>query len=389
MSIRSSRQSTPLVTLLVSAGKSLADLLRTSLGEAREFEITADIAGYPAASTLEMRIRQMQPEVLLVDAQTDWAQARSLIGTISHSDRHTQIVAYGDGADPGVVLESLRAGACDFLQLPVDADTQRAAASRIRQKLRAAGRVEHSAGKAIVFSSMKQGAGATTLATQFAFAMRRLTGKRVLLVDMDLDSGAIGFSLKLSPSASMLDAMRMSERMDAALWSSLVCPAYGVDVLCSAGAEPVEDADWIRLQDVIESARAAYDWAVIDAPVVFHRLALLCLAQADDAVLVSTPDLASLHMGRRALNHLGRLGLRQKPFRLLLNRWRKREEMSTSDVEAIFGSPVSAFLSEDVFAVHRALARAEPLAAEGGLARQVEKLCVALSSSGDLAPIVR
>ncbi len=388
MSNRFQSQLPPLASLLISGSQVLSGQLRSSLEAFREFEIAADTAGYPSMSTLEMRIRQMQPSAVLLDVQSDWQLARGLIEAIGHTGQCPQIVAFGDHADREVVLEALRAGACDFLKLPADAATQRTIAERVRQRLRVTGRVDRPSGRAVVFSSVKPGAGATTLAMQFAFAMRRLTGRRVLLADLDLEAGSIGFSLKLSPTASVQDALRLSDRLDAALWSSLVCPAYGVDVLCSGGANAAESDDWVRLQELIEAARAAYDWIIIDSPIVFHRLALLCLAHADDPILVSTPDLASLHMGRRALNHLGRIGLRQKHLRLILNRWTKQEAISSADLESIFGCPVSSFLQEDAFAVHRSLARAEPLGTDNGLARQIEKLCGAVSSPAGAVSIV-
>ena len=87
------------------------------------------------------------------------------------------------------------------------------------------------AGHVIAFSSAKPGSGASTLATQTAFALRRLTGQRILLADFDLTGGTIGFYLKLSHNYSLVDALQHAEHLDPTLWSSLAVSHGGLDIL--------------------------------------------------------------------------------------------------------------------------------------------------------------
>ncbi|MCX6625406.1 MAG: pilus assembly protein CpaE, partial [Acidobacteria bacterium] len=76
-------------------------------------------------------------------------------------------------------------------------------------------------GKVIVFSSAKPGSGASTMAAQTAFALKKISNRRVLLADFDLLGGTIGFYLKLNHGYSLADALQYADRMDPALWSSL------------------------------------------------------------------------------------------------------------------------------------------------------------------------
>src|SRR5260221_10424233 len=91
--------------------------------------------------------------------------------------------------------------------------------------------VENEAGHLIAFSSSKPGSGASTIATQTAFALQRLTGRRILLADCDLTGGTIGFYLKLSHTYSVLDALQHVEHLDPGLWNSLAVNHGGVDIL--------------------------------------------------------------------------------------------------------------------------------------------------------------
>jgi len=61
---------------------------------------------------------------------------------------------------------------------------------------------------------------------QTAFALRRLSGRRTLLADLDLLGGTIGFCLKLNHSRSLADALEREQEMDPVFWSSLTV-SYG------------------------------------------------------------------------------------------------------------------------------------------------------------------
>ena len=76
---------------------------------------------------------------------------------------------------------------------------QEAAISRIQKLLQPAGG-ERESGKVVVFSSAKPGSGASTLAMQTAYALRRASGKRVLLADFDLMAGSLWASTSSSIS---------------------------------------------------------------------------------------------------------------------------------------------------------------------------------------------
>ena len=103
--------------------------------------------------------------------------------------------------------------------------------------------------------------------------------------------------------------------------------------------------DGARLHAVLEHARMNYDWVVIDLPVVFQRLSLMTISESDRAFLVSTPELPSLHLARKAVNLLDQLGFPKERFQIMINRINRRDEIAGSDIERLFNcsdqTPVS------------------------------------------------
>jgi pilus assembly protein CpaE len=223
------------------------------------------------------------------------------------------------------------------------------------------------------------------VATQVAFSLQRLTGKRILLADFDLTGGTIGFYLKLSHNYSLVDALQHSDHMDTALWNSLTVNYGGVDILPAPAAPYAEGLDGARLRVLIDHARHLYDWVILDLPAIFNRTSLMAVTECERAFLVSTSELPSLHLTRKALTMVDQLGFPKDRFQVLVNRVDKRDDITTADMEKLFGCTIHAKLPNDYFSLHRVVTLGQPLGNEGDLGKSIEQVAARLS--GSLAPL--
>src|SRR5437763_9840446 len=98
-----------------------------------------------------------------------------------------------------------------------------------------------------------------------------------------------------------MDALVNADVLSAGLWSTFVSDMDGVDVLCGPDAPYLGPIESGRLHSVMEYARNNYDWVVADVPIIFQRLSLMTLTNSDQAFLVSTSELPSLHLARKAI----------------------------------------------------------------------------------------
>lgn len=383
MNVKGTKREPALTALLIAEDRELASRATTAMAETREFEILSDLKSYPQEQTLEIRLRQIQPNVVLVDLASNPESASALIRFVSKVEPPVRVIGLHWENNPDVLIRSLRAGASEFLSAPFEAEAQKEAASRIRRLMEPEARNPQEFGKLVVWSSAKPGSGASTLATQCAFALKRLTGKRVLLMDMDLFSGSIAFSLKLSPTYSLLDALERSDQLDPGLWSAFTVSAYGVDVLPAPDHAANEDFEFSRVHDVFEYARMLYDWIVVDLPTVFYRTSLFAFSEADQAYLVSTSELPSLHLARRAVGMLTQLGYGKDRFQMIVNRLNKKADISIADMQKIFACPVYASLPNDYHSLHKVVTRAEALPPDCELGRSIEQI------AGKLAGLAR
>lgn len=363
-----------LTAILVCQDRDLAQTFSRSVESSRAFQIMADLKGYPPRQTLEIRLRQVQPDVLLLDLASNIEAALEIIEIVSQVAPATHVIGIHNVNDSDALLRSLRLGASDFLYAPFDQAAQMEAADRLRRLKEPEVPAERELGRVIAFASSKPGSGASTLSAQTAFTLKKLTGRRVLLLDLDLMGGTIGFYLKLNHAYSMLDAIEHAHRLNPAIWSSMIAHGAGIDILPSPDTPVSAEVPSDRLHAVLQYARMIYDWIVVDLPAVFHRPSLLMLTEADFMYLVSTGELPSLHLARKAITMLTQLGLTRDRYRLLVNRVNKRDGIGLSDLEKIFNSPVDAMFPNDYFSLHRVVTLGQPLSSDCELGKAVESL---------------
>lgn len=363
--LRGPHARTQLAALAVLPNRSLAQQFLHALHESRAFQIAAEWTGYPSAAKLESQLRQARPEVLLIDVSSNLAQAAALIEVAAATAPPVPVIALDTGSQSPSLLECMRAGATEFLYAPFTAPLQRQAMLRIAKLLPAQAENQARRAKLVVFTSTKPGSGASTLAAHTAFALHEVTGQRILLVDFALWSGTMRLLFKLPECPSLADVLRAVDAGNLGpnpdTWGPLVQRKSGVDLLPAPAAPSTENPDPSKLRKILECARPVYDWVLVDLPTVFDRLSLLMLPESDHGFLVSTPELPSLHLTRKAVSLLGQMGLSLGQFYVIVNRASRADEVTLEAMAKVFQAPIYASFPNDYLSLHQALSAGEPV----------------------------
>lgn len=362
----------PIVALLISPNREIAEAFLTAAAPARYFQIVADLRSYLPEHVLEMRLRQWRPDVVLLDLSTDIDEACETIRFLMNRNPAVQVVALHSHQHGDAVIRSLRAGASEFLSAPFDPEAQRTAFDRVVKLRPPVFQEDREPGKVIAFASAKPGAGASTLAAQSAFAIQRLSGKRVLLIDLDLLGGTIGFYLSIHHRYSCVDLFDRDDAPCADDWSKLTAHTEGVDILPGPDEPYAAPLDPGRLQLGLDMARRHYDYIVLDLPSIFHRTALLAVTESNAACLVTTPELPSLHLARKATAMLDTLGFARSRYSVVVNRMSGKEDLTLADVGKMLKADVGGSIPNDYFSLHRCVARGTPLKPDVELGSAIE-----------------
>ena len=99
-----------IAALLIAPDRDLAQQFLATLPQTRSFQILADLKNYPPQQTLEIRARQLKPQVILLELVSDLAAATELVRFIATLQPAVHVVGLHSYNDPAAILQSLRAG---------------------------------------------------------------------------------------------------------------------------------------------------------------------------------------------------------------------------------------------------------------------------------------
>ena len=92
------------------------------------------------------------------------------------------------------------------------------------------------------------------------------------------------------------------------------------------------------VNNVIKAAKRYFDYIVIDAPPVMDEITLAALRASDQILLVSTPDVPSIHAVRFELDLLKKLHIDRGQIKIVVNREVGRSEIRAENVEDLFAT---------------------------------------------------
>jgi pilus assembly protein CpaE len=302
---------------------------------------------------LAQAIEASRPDVLLFDL-TSLAEAEltAAIAGIKARLPHLRVIAVYPYDDPARILQAMRAGANEFVHSPIGPSLA-AALDRV-PLARIPLATPERRGKLIGFVSAKGGCGATTVACHVAAELKRRTAKEILLAEFDTSPGPVSFLMKTQGQYSVGDALDNLSRLDQNFWTALIAPSRaGVSVLPAPTRLMPGDGEPERVQRVLRFMRTQHDWSVIDFGRGMNSLLTSAAEELDELFVITTIDIPSLHMAKAMLRTLPG-AFERVPVRLVLNRTQKALEVSTDEIQKIFGRPVDATLPDDFATLYAA-----------------------------------
>ena len=158
-------------------------------------------------------------------------------------------------------------------------------------------------GKVVVVTSGKGGVGKTTSTAALGAALAR-TGKKVALVDFDV--GLRNLDLVMGAERRVVfDLVNVIQ--GAAKLSQALIRDKRIDTLFLLPASQTRDKDALTTEgvaDVIGKLRSVFDYVFCDSPAGIERGAQLAMRFADEAVIVTNPEVSSVRDSDRIIGLL-------------------------------------------------------------------------------------
>jgi len=332
----------PLTIVVLSTGLDNFKEIRSALSSDNRVQL---LAGGNDTEQLYEEVMRLKPAAALVTLGANADQAIKLIRRLTSEAPKTVLIAAANNAAHDLLLESLRAGAREFLKLPISAEELKTVLDRVVEFCAGQVEVPKKKGRMIAVFSSKGGCGTSFIATNLAVA----TNARTALVDLNLQAGDLPLFLGIDPKYSFADMAENRARLDDSLINSFVAP-YSSNLWLLAAPKEADAADEIEPEhvfDVLQRLRESFEYIVLDPQHTFDSITLAALDLSDEIVLVLTLDIPAIRSTQRALEIFDRLGYPRKKIRIVVNRWSKQIDLDLRQVEKFLGEPVIGFIPSE------------------------------------------
>lgn len=300
------------------------------------------------------RIDRVQPDVILLEVTKLKEPLEAVVKRLRSTSAQPAVFALHTAAQPELILSALRAGASEFLYPPI-AEPLKMALERLAESRQKASEKVLRGGKTLGFLSAKGGCGATTVACHVAKALASMNAGKVLLADVDMQAGMIGFLLKTNSDYSVADAVNNLQRMDLSYWRGLVTNGTpNLEIITAPTSPAAKQLPVGHIKQVLAFARTHYDWCIIDLGRNVTAATLSILDVIDEAYLVTTPEVPALHSAKQIIQVLLDAGYSRSQLHLVLNRTTRRTDVTIEELETMMGLPVHATIANDFEAFYEA-----------------------------------
>ena len=334
----------------------------------------AQVSGFP------LQLATVAPEASIDAAELSSSAAAIIEVLVDSPDSFNRFNALCKATDvpliaaaynpPRALVRSLiRAGAHDVMPLPLDMADLEASLSviKVRLELKPQGQ-DTAVGKLISIVKSTGGAGATAVLGQMAIETARSvasSGRKVCLIDLDVQFGDAAFQLGLQPSLSVADLVEAANRLDGELLkATAVAHSSGLQVISAPPTMlPLDAISSDQALQIVELATREFDIVYVDLPANWTNWSLSLLARSDMVLLVTEISVTGLNRARRQVELIRDQGLETLDVRVVANRFDKNvlKRIRAADIRQALGRDIAFTVADDPSVVRPALDRGVPL----------------------------
>jgi len=362
------------ITLLIADdSEEMRETLKTLLTFNEKIRVVGEAADGKEAVE---KVSALNPNLVLMDinmgvmGESDgiWATQE-----ISMKSPQTGVIIISVQDESDYMRKAMSAGARDYLVKPFDSDELFKTIESVAEKERIKwGNLPTGAaptkgpvgnGRIISVFSPKGGVGKSVITANLAVEVRKLTHRRVLIIDLDLQFGDIALLLNVAPKSTIAHiAESAPPQIDAEFIESHISDsASGVRVLAAPlKPEYAEVVTSQTIHDVLEAVKDLYDYIFIDTIPSFGPETLTALDASDEILLIVAPDFLALKNVTLGIAVLDTLNYPPDKVHLILSRSDSLASVKKKDVERGLQRKVTAEIPSDGEVVVGSVNRGQP-----------------------------
>ena len=280
--------------------------------------LEADCSRYEFFSDI---VQQTEPDIGLINIDSDNEKGIDLIQQVCAESPRTSLIVLSSTAEGATILAVMRAGAKEFINLPLSDTELGEAIGRVKSQAASDPETNVEESRVVAVGGVSGGVGSTSIAVNLAAALATDPDRSVVLIDLDIALGDADIFLDSIPEYTLADITQNIDRLDLSLLKkSLTKHESGVYLL----PRPVQlqDNDLIQpdeLNRVIGLLKSSFTHLVFDLSKSYSKLDEVALNTATDVLLVTQLDLPCLRNVVRLMMSFEEYGVKDKT-KIIVNR---------------------------------------------------------------------
>lgn len=345
---------------VISEETNTIELLKLYIEEQGNFEFNLGFSDFNEAYNATVMSEKM---LVVVDISSYQEQGLNFVAKITSENPLCKVITLSDKPDVDLVVRTMRVGTSDFTSMPII----KTEFFKMLEKLYCSFSGEkHKSSNCRVISiySNKGGIGKTSIATNLAVELSKITKENVALIDLNFQLGDVTTFLDLKPSFNISYMLQNLDKINSAYLLSTLEKYKETSLYILADPPYFKQSDSVtfaNIEKLFSILRQTFSYIVVDTSGGFDSKALKALEISDVIFLVMITNLPAIRNCQRCLELFDKMGFDKDKIQILLNRYMENDEITVEDVEKALGRSVYWKIPNNYFNMMSAINKGVPV----------------------------
>ena len=347
-------------TLIFSEDLSTSEVLKLLVSEFDNLELLEQTSDF--SKIFEILSNITDKSLFIVDLSVKKQEKLDLMLKISQQCPNCKILALSDNPSVDLIIQIMRAGAKEFHTVPILKNEFFDAINKLISQLEEPKKINKC--KIISVFSNKGGIGKTSLASNLALELSKITKENVALIDMNFQMGDITTFLDLKPSFNISYMLENIDKINETFLLSTLERYKNSSLYVLADPPYFKQADTIhpkQITKLFNTLKETFSYIIVDAEASFDGKNIAALDNSDMILLVSVANLPTLRNTQRCLELFDKLGYDKEKTKIVINRYMENDEIKEDDIEKVLSKQIYWKIPNNYFAIMSAINKGVPV----------------------------
>ena len=348
-------------SIIISEHSSTIELLKLYINEFEKFSF---LAGTSDISKAYEAVRELEGKTLVIVDVSDYQEQKlNFVSKITSEFKNCRVLVLSDKPDVDLVIRAMRIGASDFISMPLIKTEFMDVLDKVYCDLTNSAPKKSKCRVLTVYSN-KGGVGKTSIATNLALELAKITKENVALIDLNFQMGDVTTFLDLKPSFNISYMLQNLDKINEDFLLSTLEKYKDTSLYVLADPpyfKQVDDISSKDIQKLFDILRDTFSYVVVDTSGSFEARAMNALENSDLIFLVTIVNLPALRNCQRCLELFEKLGFDNDKVQVLINRYMENDEIKAEDVEEVLGRKLYWKIPNNYFTMMSAINKGVPV----------------------------